>query len=186
MNNHFNTIEPMNVLINSTYLKEFSPIPLNFQTDELWNYVKLAETIYVLPLIGEACYNELLQQVEGNSLTLENSALLAQAIYPLLGFATAYEALPTIWAHINEVGLTKGKSDNADSLDMRDVTYVENHLKRQVDARSDYAKSWIKANASQYPLIKVEDSDCPSLPSNDSVTGLGIYSLPRRLNLKLK
>lgn len=175
----------MKVLINSTYLKEFSPIPLNFQTDEIWNYVKLAETIYVLPIIGESCYNELLEQVDKNALTAENSQLLSNAIYPLEGFAVAYEALPLIWAHINEVGITKGKSDNADSLDMRDMTYVESHLKRQVDARSEFAKTWIESKSADYPLIDLGDSDCLTSSSKSSVTGLGIYSLPR-VDVKLE
>jgi hypothetical protein len=132
-----------NTLINEKWLKEFSPIPLNYNLKELHNYIKLAETIWVEPLIGSEFYDELLDQVANNNLTDVNSTALVEAIYPYLGFAVAYEALPIMWAHISEVGITKGKSDNSDSLDLKDITYMSQHLRAQVEARKDYCKKWL-------------------------------------------
>ena len=114
-------------IINDKWLKEFSPIPLNYNMKELHNYVKLAETIWIEPILGQDFYDELLDQVADNDLSEENSTALVEAIYPYLGFAVALEALPMTWAHISEVGVTKGKSDNSDSLDQKEMTYVSQH-----------------------------------------------------------
>ena len=132
-----------NTLINEKWLKEFSPIPLNYNLKELHNYIKLAESIWIEPLIGYQFYDELLTQVAENNLTDENSTALVEAIYPYLGFAVALESLPIMWAHISEVGITKGKSDNSDSLDLKDMTYFSQHLRNQVEARKDYCKKWL-------------------------------------------
>ena len=69
-----------NCLINSKWLKEFSPYPLNYNTKELDNYIKLSEAIWILPIIGREWYEELLEQVKTNTLTDANSTALVEAI----------------------------------------------------------------------------------------------------------
>ena len=86
-------------------------------------------------------------------MTPENATLLVEAIYPYLGFAVAYESLPTTWAHFSEVGITKGKSDNSESLTIKDLTLVQQHLRNQVEARKDFAIHWINDHIQYFPLI---------------------------------
>lgn len=155
-----------NTLINEKWLKEFSPIPLNYNLKELHNYIKLAETIWIEPLIGWEWYDELLTQVAENNLTEVNSTALVEAIYPYLGFAVALEALPIMWAHISEVGITKGKSDNSDSLDLKDMTYMSQHLRNQVEARKDYCKRWLCEHFQYYPLMDVCGCGCDCCGDN--------------------
>ena len=142
-----------NTIINEKWLREFSPIPLNYNMKELHNYIKLAETIWVEPVIGHTLYETLLNEVADNDLSDANSTALVEAIYPYLAFAVAYEALPMVWAHISEVGITKGKSDNSDSLDLKDMTYVQQHLRTQVEARKDYCKKWLCEHYEYYPNL---------------------------------
>lgn len=156
-----------NTIINEKWLKEFSPIPLNYNMKELHNYIKLAETIWVEPVIGHTLYENLLQEVADNDLSEANSTALVEAIYPYLGFAVAYEALPMVWAHISEVGITKGKSDNSDSLDLKDMTYVQQHLRTQVEARKDYCKKWLCEHYEYYPNLDYCACGCSCCCNND-------------------
>lgn len=157
-----------NCIINEKWLKEFSPIPLNYNMKELHNYIKLAETIWLVPIIGNEFYEELLEQVAENTLTEENSTALVEAIYPYLGFAIAYEALPFIWGHISEVGITKGKSENSDSLDLKDMTYISQHLRTQVEARKDYCKKWLCEHYQSFPNLNVCACGCSASCSDDA------------------
>lgn len=153
-------------ITNDKWLKEFSPIPLNYNMKELHNYVKLAETIWLEPILGQDFYEELLDQVAENNLSEENSTALVEAIYPYLGFAVALEALPMTWAHISEVGVTKGKSDNSDSLDQKEMTYVSQHLRAQVEARKDYCKRWLCERAENFPLLNCCACGCSCCGDN--------------------
>jgi len=155
-----------NTIINEKWLKEFSPVPLNYNMKELHNYIKLAETIWVEPIIGHTLYENLLQEVAENDLSDANSTALVEAIYPYLGFAVAYEALPVIWAHISEVGVTKGKSDNSDSLDLKDMTYFQQHLRTQVEARKDYCKKWLCEHSEYYPNLDCCSCGCKCCQEN--------------------
>lgn len=170
----------MNTIINEKWLKEYSPIPLNYQMKEISNYVKLAEDLYVKPLLGDDLYNEILDQVNEDNLTDLNSTLLVEAIYPMEGYAVAYEALPIMWAHISEVGITKGKSENSDSIDLKDMTYVESHIKRQLDVRQRIAYGWLYGHRELFPSWKHDECECNS--TNSGSTNSKLYGLPRERN----
>lgn len=154
------------ILINSKLLKDFSPIPLNFDTKEVENYVSIAAQIWIQPVIGDDLYDELITQVEENKVSDENSTLLIEAVYPLLGFAVCLEALPFIWSHVSQVGITLGKSDNSDSLSLKDLNYVENHLRRQVEYRKDYLYKWLDEHYESFPLYHPTNCSCNVCNSN--------------------
>lgn len=155
-----------NNLINSKLLKEFSPIPLNYDTAEIKNYISLAQDIWVRPIIGDDLMDELLEQVTEDKLTDENSTLLVEAIYPYLAFAICLEALPFIWSHVSQVGITLGKSDNSDSISLKDVTYVESHLRRQTEVRKDFCIQWLDSHFSSFPLYHPSDCNCSTCCSD--------------------
>jgi len=178
----------INTLINEKYLKEFSPIPLNYNSKEVQNYIKIAEQIWLEPILGYHFYQELIYQVKNNQVSEENSTLFVEALYPLLGYAVALEALPFIWSHISEVGITLGHSENSDSLSLKDMTYIEGHLRRQVEVRKDFLIKFLCEHQESFPLFdncKCECNGCCSAKGLNTPNPLfEIYStLRRRTNL---
>lgn len=157
------------MLINKELLKKYSPFPRNYDLTEVMNYVNISEVIWIKPLIGYDLYEELQEQVDENRLTPENSTLLVEAIYPLLGFAVAYESLPLCWAHLSEVSVTKGHSENSDALSLKDMTYVQDHIKRQLQARGDFAKKWICEHQDYYPLADFCACGCSCCNDNQKL-----------------
>ena len=140
------------MIINEKYFKQYSPIPLNYNMTEVKNYIPVAEKIWVKPLIGYELFDEIEQQVKDNQVTEEVATLLTEGgLWQYLSFATVYEALPMIWSHISEVGVTKGKSDNSDSLDLKDMTYVSQHLRNQVEVLKDQLKKWLCEHNETFP-----------------------------------
>lgn len=180
-----------NVLINEKYLKKYSPIPLNFSMSEVNNYVKITEEIWVKPILGDLLYDELLEQVKNNTVSDENATLLLQ-IYPYESYATILEGLPFLFAHISEVGITKGSSDNSDSVDLKDINYIETHLRKQVEVRKDNLIKWLKEYGDNYPLYTSSDCDCEEACScqdngklNNPNPYLQIYC-PRKIKTKIE
>lgn len=149
------------MIINEKYLKQYSPIPLNYNMAEVKNYIPVAEKIWVKPLIGYDLFDEIEQQVKDNEVSEENATLLTEGgLWQYLAFATVFESLPMIWSHISEVGITKGKSDNSDSLDLKDMTYVTQHLRNQVEVLKDQLKKWICEHAAYYPKADLCSCNC--------------------------
>ena len=156
------------MIINKKYLAKYSPlIPSNYNFDEIMCYVDIAEKIWIVETIGYDWYEELQEQVEKNELTEENATALVEAIYPYLAMAVSYEALPMIWTHASEIGLTKGHSDSSESLSLKELTLIQDHVRRQLEARKDYCVKWLCEHRESFPLLNVCSCGCSSCNENE-------------------
>lgn len=149
------------MIINEKYFKQYSPIPLNYNMAEIKNYIPVAEKIWVKPVIGYDLFSEIEEQVKNNEVSEANATLLTEGgLWQYLAFATVYEALPMVWSHISEVGVTKGKSDNSDSLTLKDMTYVGQHLRSQVEVLKDQLKKWLCEHNLSFPKMDCCSCGC--------------------------
>ena len=156
------TIE-LPTIINEEYFKQYSPIPENYNIKEIKPFFKVAEQLWVLPVLGQALYDELLEQVCVNKVSPENSTLLL-VIYPYLSFAICYESLPFISYHFSQVGVTKGKSENSDSVSINDVNFISAQLRSQVETMKIQLKKFLDEHSDVYPLYKPDDcSSCDTV-----------------------
>lgn len=141
------------MIINEKYFKEYSPIPINYNMKELKNYISVATEIWVRPLVGGQFLDELEDQIEKNQVSDVNAALLTEGLlWQYLCYATCLEGLSFIWAHFSEIGISLGKSDNSDSVTLKDLTYIESHLRRQVEFLKESVKSYICEHHEYFPL----------------------------------
>lgn len=160
------------ILINEKYLRAYSLLPQNYDLTEIWNFIPIAERIHIFPILGEALYDELLNQVTDNELTEVNSTLLLK-LYRIEGIAVVVEALPFIWGHLSKTGITLGKSDNSDSISNKDITYIETRLNAQLENEKRYVKQWLDDHSDAYPLY-TKPCTC-TIPRIERT----IYSLPK-------
>lgn len=146
-------------VINEAYFKAYCPVPMNFNMEEILPFFNVAEELWLVDVLGIALYNELLEQVNNNTVTELNSTLLLK-VYPYLSFAICFEALPFIGYHFSEVGVTKGKSVNSDSVSINDMNYISSTLRNQVELLKKYLKKFLDDNADLYPLYTPTGSCC--------------------------
>lgn len=144
-------------LITEQYFKEFGPIPDNYNIKELKPYFHVAEKLWIEPIIGTPLYEELLEEVENDNVTPEHATLLLN-IYPLLAFAIVYESLPFVGYHLSQVGITKGKSENSDSVSINDVNYISTQLRNQCETMKMLLKKFLDEHAEHYPLYYAADN----------------------------
>lgn len=170
-----NNVKRQPTLINAEYLKAYSMFPVNYDLTDIQNFIPLAEQIHIMPILGLSLYEELIEQVSTNSLTEANSTLLLE-VYKVEGVAVLYESLPFCWAHLSQVGLTKGKSDNSDSVENKDMSYLNTHIKSQLDYCKKYLKDWLDMYSDNFPLYRKDEPCCNKVIDN---THLDIYGLSK-------
>lgn len=146
-------------LFNEEYLKEYSLLPLNFDVKEIWNFIPLTEQLHIVPIIGKELYNELLDQVENNTVSPENASLLLE-IYPFEGLALMEVSMPYLAMHITEIGITLGKSENSESASIDHINYLTNYVRSQMEPLKSKLISFLKTNKDLYPLYKDKDYNC--------------------------
>lgn len=167
------------MIINNKYLAEYSPLPQNYDFNEVKNYIPIAETIWVKPILGDELYDEIEEQVENNQISDENATLLTTGgLWRYLAFATTLEALPFIWSHVSQVGITLGKSDNSDSISLKDMTLIQQHLRNQVEALKDQLVKWLDEHYQSFPLYVPVNCGCGC-----ACDGKGKLNDPNKLKL---
>ena len=149
------------MIINKANIAKYSNLPTNYDYSEIMNYVDVAEKVWLIEILGYDWYEELEDQVKNNTVTPENATALVEAIWPYLGFCIMYEALPAIAYHASEVSLTKGHSDNSDAIDLKELAYYQEHLRRQIEARK-----WICEHIDSFPLAVPCNCGCSSCNDN--------------------
>lgn len=140
------------MLINKTYFKKYGVLPENYDLSEVMLFVPLAEKIWVIPILGEEMTDELQEQIDNNEVSEENGTLLTSILWRYLTHCTVLEALPFIWSHFSQVGVTVGKSENSDSVSLKDMTYIEGRIRAQVEALKDELLRFLNDHWESYPL----------------------------------
>lgn len=151
------------MIINKKLLADYSPLPVpsNYDYSDVINYVPIAESIWVLPLIGEDLYWEIQEQVDENDLSDENSALMTEGhLIQYLAYATVLEGLPMLWTRVSETGIVTGKSENSESISLKDITYVEGHIRRQVELLKELVRKWLCDHAGSFPTLDCCSCGC--------------------------
>lgn len=171
------TIRPL-TLINEKYLAEYSPLPKNYDYTEIWNYVPIVEQLYIIPILGKELYKELITQVKEDTLTDVNSALIMR-VWQYEGICTVYEALPIVAYHLSQTGITKGKSENSDSVDTKDINFLSTHLNNQMVTLQKNLIQFLEDNAELYPLYVSTKDSCPCTPPKNTNIFKQTYSTKR-------
>lgn len=150
-------IVEVQTLITEEYFKTYSPISDNYNIKDIKPYFHVAEKLWIEPIVGTPLYDELLDEVEKDEVTPEHATLLLN-IYPLLSFAIVYESLPFVSYHLSQVGITKGKSENSDSVSIKDVNYISTQLRNQCETMKMLLKKFLDEHAEHYPLYYAADN----------------------------
>lgn len=159
-------------LIDFNYFSTYSPVPNNFNWDDIRPFVNIAEEIWVVDIIGRKLYNELLEQVSINEISGENSTLLLK-IYPYLSMAVIFESLPFLAYHISEKGITAGKSDNSEPISNVELVNMQNHIRTQLEVLKKMLKTFLNEHSECYPLYNADDTNCGC----DDIDECGAFAL---------
>ena len=158
-------------LMNKEYLAEYSLFPKNYNYDEITNFLKLAEMLHIVPVVGQALYEELLDQVNKNEVTPANASLLLK-IYPFLGAAVFEVAVPAVAIHVSEVGLTLGKSENSESASVEHINYLTNYIKSSMVPLKQQLIDFLNEHSDLYPLYNKPTSVCSDQTKTWNVYGM--------------
>lgn len=154
-----NNIYKTPILITEEYLKQYSPIPNNFNWDDILPFIPIAEEVWVAPILGRKLYNELLEQVQLNEISGENSTLLLK-LYPYLSMAIVYESMPFLAHHISEKGITAGHSDNSTPISSNDLSNMQNHIRTSLEVLKKMLRQFLNDHSNCFPLYQTDSTDC--------------------------
>lgn len=146
-------------VLTEDYLKANAPISININLKQIKPYISIAEKIWLEPVIGTPLYEAMLEQVNTNTLTEENSTLYLM-LAPYVSFAVIYESAPFLMYHFSDVGVTRGKSDNSDSITINEANFISTRLRSTLETLKSNFKKWLDDHSDSYPLYKPDNCSC--------------------------
>ena len=153
-------------VLTEEYLKANAPISININLKQIKPYISIAEKIWLEPVIGTPLFEELLEQVNTNTLTEENSTLYLM-LAPYISFAVIYESAPFLMYHFSDVGVTRGKSDNSDSITINEANFISTRLRSTLETLKSNFKKWMDGHSDNYPLYKPDNCSCDNSECTD-------------------
>lgn len=175
-------------LINKALLAKYSPLPINYNFDEIMLYQPISIAIWVRPLLGDEFTDALEYQVDNNKVSEENSTLMTTGgLLQYLSYAMVYEGLPFVFAHFSEVGITLPDVETSKSVDLKELNYIQDHLRRTLEFLKDSVLKFLCEHQDSFPIFNPQgkcpccDSCCDSSGKLNSPNKMfEIYGLQKR------
>lgn len=166
-------------------MKEFSLFPANFDLSDVWQFLEATEQLFVRPMLGVDLYDQICDQVKNNQVSPENATLLTEGnLWRYLGVAFTLQTLPFVWSHMSQVGITKGKSENSDSVDLKDLTYITSHLRSNLEEFKKYTLKWLMEHKDSFPLWLPDWTACNCEEVHDACCSQdGKFVMPEPLKI---
>lgn len=149
-------------LISEALFKEESPVRTDAGVQEFVPYIGIAQKMYINKVLGKPLVTELETQIKQAQetpnaipypITPHNQALLKE-IAPALSYYAVYQGLPFHWASVQNKGLTLGKSENSEAVDLKSLAQLRRWIKDDAEFLLNNLIEYLCTCGVNYPLWK--------------------------------
>lgn len=147
------------MLISEELLKLYSPISKNVSVDKVLSFVYLAQNYYISPVLGDALMEELQDQIDNDTLTDVNKALIIK-IAPALANYSTFLALRSLAYSVTEKSIVKEHSENSEALSKDELAPFLEDVKRQAEMSIELLTKYLCRCSDLYPLWRPLDTNC--------------------------
>jgi hypothetical protein len=141
------------LFINEQQLKDIAPISTNVTiTSPTKQMILDAQRKYIYPIICQDMYEQLQLEIETNTVTAANLALLTNIKYCLAYYAL-YMALPFYKLRVREQGPGNQTGDNMVNADLEEFKYLRQQITQSAEIWQINLQNFIEDNSVDYPLI---------------------------------
>jgi hypothetical protein len=139
--------------LSAQQIKALVPVSKNLQlNDDIEAVLDDARLKYMRPILGGPQYDELVQQVDSNTVTPANQALL-EVLYKALAYYTMHEALPYVQFRVRDAGVGTFGGANY-SADMQAYELVRRQLGETAELHRRRVEEFLQENIAAYPLFR--------------------------------
>ncbi len=146
------------LIISEELLKLYTPLSKNVDVDKVYPFLHLAQPYFLQPILGDALLSEIQLQIEEDTLTEENKALVIKCA-PVIGYYATYLAMRSLAYSITEKSITKEKSENSESIARNELGDYILSIKQQAEMYAELLVKYLCRCALSYPLWRPE-TDC--------------------------
>jgi len=169
------------LLISEAYLKDATVINENVDVKVLRTNISLAQDLYIHPALGTALYDQILDQVANNNLSVANDTLLTDYIKPCLKYYVQYESGRDLVFKWMNKGVMSKNSDNSNSVDPETLKQIREEFKDKAEWYKQRMIDFLLENETDYPAF-TENTRIDQLRPNKKAFTSPFYLKPRKMD----
>lgn len=153
-------------LITEQEVKNLTDIGDNVDESKFCHYIQIAQDKQIKNAIGEACYNNLLDGVENNDLTADESILLNGNNRQFVGLKTAlawwilWYTYPNLHSRVTNTGVQTQSGENFDPVSAETLEQRRKGALSQGEYYVDQMICFMRDNDDLYPCFDEDGSCC--------------------------
>lgn len=151
-------------MMTSTEVSEQAINDTYFDTAYFDKYILTSQRKYVKSVLGVDYYNELLTEIEGNSLTADNTIIVDDFIKPMLAHYIVYEVYSKVHTQLTNQGAMENDTEYSDQAKSFEYSQSRDFYINKADFWKkdmiDYIKEAKDSDSSKFPLY----DDCENPP----------------------
>ena len=140
------------LFLSVDYLRDNTVINGNVDSELLEPFIMLAQNVHIEAVLGTLLYNEIVTQIQGNSLSVLNKTLIDDYVQPALVQWSMYEALPFINYKLTNKAISTKNSDNSDPIQLDELHYLRTNVRNVAEYMSERITKYLHKNEVEYPL----------------------------------
>jgi hypothetical protein len=163
--------------IDIAVLKDQSVVNENLDSKLLIPTLIAVQDVYLYGILGKNLYNELITQINAESVTALNTTLLTDYIQPYLINKVLSQCVIDINYKFKNKALMVGSSDNAQPLDNSGMSLIQVKYANFAESYRGKLVDYLVENSTDYPLFKCVKnySEIPNINVNNARRKKGRY-----------
>lgn len=143
------------LIISPSTFKKMSQVQGNVNEDLLIQLIKDVQINYLRPILGKELYNEIINEIETNTVTALNEELIDNYIIPYIIQRGIYEAIPNLSFKFTNINVGKMNSENNESATLEEMIWLRDNVQRQriVNVKNNLLE-FLFDEVNDYPLFE--------------------------------
>lgn len=160
--------------ISEEKLKQNSLINENVDDKIIRPLLIMVQDMYIQPAIGSGLYNELIDQIDNNTVTTPNNTLIVDYIQAAVIWWIMAEAPMSMTYKFRNKGVQTQTSENSSPASIEDLITVADNYKYKAEWYTKRVSNFLYANSTTYPLFLNAGNAYDTIHSNNQIYQSGM------------
>lgn len=147
------------LLITTQQVKDLTSVPNNVSDTKLNNWMRYGQDVTLEKVIRSACLTELIDAVDNNTLTADQTTLIDDYITPYMAHLVYWLAIPDLWATITPTGIQTKSGTDFNSITKGEIHVLRASENEVVDQYLERLLCYLNKNIAIFPCF-TECGDC--------------------------
>ena len=163
------------LFISEKFVKDNSVVDENVDSNEIRDAIREAQREHILPLLGTGLYNEIKDQIDGDTLTGPNTTLLDDYVRWAHLYWTLHEVVDYINYKFMNKAIMQRSGEDATPIGQNDVIRLMSRFKHKAELYSQRTTNYLIENETDYPLFSNAGSGTDTIHPERNSYNTGWY-----------